>query len=89
MDAKATDEIVCEISGGGLQENVLHRVRVNYDGNDSPQSLSSLSERLAELKELVNRSLTELVDKEKKLVPSGNQMLDVEAEDEDSSEPGG
>jgi len=83
----AADEIVCEISGGGLQGKLVHRVGVNYDRSGS-QCLSSLSERLVELKDVLNRNLTELVDKEKGIVPSEDRLQDAEAEEDDSSDSG-
>ena len=89
---ESSEEIVCQISGGIDQVKILHRFRVEVkeDSNDS-QRLSSLCERLTELKGVVNASLTELVEKGKGL-PSANagkdQIEDIELEEEGSSDSG-
>ena len=88
---ESSEEIVCQISGGIDQVKILHRFRVVKEDSTDSQRLSSLCERLTELKEVVNASLTELVEKQKGL-PSANagkdQMKDNELEEEGSSDSG-
>lgn len=68
-------QLICKISGG--QAGIEHVLDVNVPSNDC--YLSTLSDKLSVLKDLINSNLTELVDKEK--ASNGNRRSQKQYDD--------
>lgn len=77
LDGDMASQLICKISGG--QDSIQHVLDVGVS-NDC--YLSTLSDKLSVLKDIINSNLTELVDKEKALHASnGNRRSQKQYDD--------
>ena len=67
----ATKELWCKITGGCDHLSIDHKLEVVKDNG----FLSSLSEKLLILKDSINDSLSEQVDREKALIVNGSRRM--------------
>ena len=74
-------QLTCKITGGRDDVCIDHRLELKLDGD----FLSFLSEKLAVLKDCVNESLSELVDKEKAVLANGRRRMQYEEAGESGS----
>lgn len=74
-------QVCCTISGGQDEVAIQHAVEIQCQDKNY---LSSLSQQLASLRDTVNVSLSELVDKEKALAGNGHRKKDLSQSDADS-----
>ena len=73
-------QLNCRITGGRDDVCIHHLLELELEGS----LLSFLSEKLAVLRDCVNESLSELVDKEKAMVANGPRQVHEEARDSGS-----
>ena len=87
MATSSSTEITCRVSGGLEDTDIEHILEVKDRPSSDDESkiyLTALSEQLTILKDLVNVTLSGLVDKEKALLVNGSRQKEYE----DSSDSG-